>query len=139
MTKWYNANHKNTGIRYNDTPISIAAAREEKEDSDYCPSCHCNTVVKEESNDYCTHCKHVFNVKRDKEVETGQIVESDNMDDNEETLVSTMTPDPNEEFLNRGKVEPQGGLKALQDRGLKITSYTETDGAGRVLKKSRWT
>jgi hypothetical protein len=26
----------------------------------------------------------------------------------------------------------------LQDRGLKITNYTEKDGAGRPLKRNRW-
>ena len=53
-------------------------------------------------------------------------------------LVSTAVPDPTEEFLNKGKVEPQGAFKALQDRVIKITDYTETDGAGRTIKKSRW-
>jgi hypothetical protein len=51
-------------------------------------------------------------------------------------LVSTAVPDPTE-VLNKGKVEPQGAFKALQDRGIKITDYTETDGAGRTIKKSR--
>jgi hypothetical protein len=47
-------------------------------------------------------------------------------------------PDPNKAFVNKDKTEPQGVFKALQDRGIKITDYTETDGAGHVIKKSRW-
>ena len=60
------------------------------------------------------------------------------MDDNAETLVSTKTPDPNEAFYNKDNIELKGAFKTLQDRGLKITSYTETDGAGRPLKRNRW-
>ena len=106
-----------------------------------CPYCWCYTVIKEEFNDRCTRttCGRIFNIKReDKGVETGIIVENDNMDDNSETLVSTMTPDPNEAFYNKDKIEPKGTFKVLQDSGLKITSYTETDGAGRPLKRNRW-
>ena len=65
----------------------------------------------------------ILNIKRaDKGVETGIIVESDNMDDNAETLVSTKTPDPNEAFFNKHNIELQGSFNTLQDRGLKITS-----------------
>jgi hypothetical protein len=49
--------------------------------------------------------------------------------------VSTAVPDPTDEFLNKGKVESQGAFKALQDRGIKITDYTETDEAGRQLER----
>ncbi|MGI8831149.1 MAG: hypothetical protein ACR2IS_00770, partial [Nitrososphaeraceae archaeon] len=33
----------------------------------------------------------------------------------------------------------KGEPAELKRRGLKITNYTETDGAGRPLKKNRWT
>jgi hypothetical protein len=36
-------------------------------------------------------------------------------------------------------IEPEGAFKALQDKGIKITSYDERDGAGRPLKRNRWT
>jgi hypothetical protein len=35
-------------------------------------------------------------------------------------------------------IEPEGAFKALKDRVLKITNYTEKDGAGRPLKRNRW-
>jgi hypothetical protein len=59
------------------------------------------------------------------------------MDDNSETLISNL-PDTLDVYYNRGKVEPQGSFKALKDRVLKITNYTEKDGAGRPLKRNRW-
>lgn len=59
------------------------------------------------------------------------------MDDNSETLISNL-PDALDAYYRRGKVEPQGAFKALQDRGLKITNYTEKDGAGKPLKGNRW-
>jgi hypothetical protein len=59
------------------------------------------------------------------------------VDDNSETPISNL-PDALDVYYNRGKVEPPGAFKALQDRGLKITNYTEKDGAGRPLKRNRW-
>ena len=140
-TKWYEQNHKNEGIRYADTPIPIAAARDEREDRPMCPYCWCYTVIKEEFNDRRTRttCDRIFNIKQsDKGVETGIIVENDNMDDNAETLVSTAVPDPDQAYLNKDNIEPKGAFKVLQYRGLKITSYTETDSSGRPLKRNRW-
>ena len=34
--------------------------------------------------------------------------------------------------------EPEGTFKALKDKGIKITNYTEKDGKGRPLKRNRW-
>jgi hypothetical protein len=34
--------------------------------------------------------------------------------------------------------EPHGGLKALQDKGLRITSYVETDGSGAPITRRRY-
>jgi hypothetical protein len=31
--------------------------------------------------------------------------------------------------------QPRGGLKALQDRGLKISNYVETNGANRPIRE----
>ena len=144
-TKWYNENHKNTieDIMYADTPISIAAARQESNDRPkvYCPECQFDTIIKDGSGYRCTResCRHTFDIKHeDKKLQTGIIVENDNMDDNAETLVSTKTPDPDQAFYNKDNIEPQGAFKALQDRGIRITSYSETDGAGRPLKRNRW-
>ena len=142
-TKWYNENHNNKGNQYADRPI-VAAKEEftgEDEPKVYCPECQFDTVIKEEFNDRCTRttCGRIFNIKReDKEtVETGKIVESDNMDDNAETLVSEL-PDALDVYYGRSKPEYQGGIKTLHDRGLKITSYAETGGDGKPLKRNRW-
>ena len=35
-------------------------------------------------------------------------------------------------------IEPEGAFRALKDRGLKITNYTEKDGAGKPLKRNMW-
>jgi hypothetical protein len=47
-----------------------------------------------------------------------------------ETFVS-YSPEPDD--LLRKPIEIKGGLKALKDKGLKITNYVETDGKGRRL------
>jgi hypothetical protein len=114
---------------YNDI-VSISTP--EDDEDEYCPSCHCNTLVKYEDHVYCSRCKHTFDVKQ---VDTADIVESESMDDNPEPLVS-YTEDPNARFYNRGRVQPQGAFKSLQDKGIRLTSYTERDGAGRVT--SSW-
>ena len=69
MTKYYN----NKPNPYADIPISILTSEEEPDD--YCPSCHCDTVIKEEFNDWCTRCQRTFNVKQ--EVEASDIIESE--------------------------------------------------------------
>jgi hypothetical protein len=33
------------------------------------------------------------------------------------------------------ELEPRGGLKALQDKGLRITSYSEVDGSGAPISR----
>jgi hypothetical protein len=42
-------------------------------------------------------------------------------------------PEPND--LSKPEVEIKGGLKTLQDKGLNITSYTETGTDGRMKKR----
>jgi hypothetical protein len=54
---------------------------------------------------------------------------------NSETLVA-QPPTPGFDSVKiHHEIQPRGGLKALQDRGLKITSYSESDGAGRVVNR----
>ena len=132
-TKYYNSTHK-TGIRSTDTPIPISTARFEEVNTDiYCPSCHCNTVSRNESEDHCYLCGHTFNVKQ--EVDTGNIVESDNMDDNNETLISNL-PDALDAYYKDKEPEYHGGIKSLHDKGIHITSYTERTGDGHIT--SSW-
>jgi hypothetical protein len=127
-TKYYNNNKRPNP--YADIPISVSTS--EEDDDEYCPSCHCNTLVKYEDHIYCSRCKHTFDVRQ---VEVADIIESESMDDNPEPLVS-YSPDPNSRFYNRGRVQPQGAFSQLQDKGIRLTSYTERDGAGLVT--SSW-
>jgi hypothetical protein len=57
---------------------------------------------------------------------------------NTETLVAH-PPSPHDKDVRiKHELEPHGGLAALQAKGLKITSYTETDGAGRPIINRKW-
>lgn len=128
MTKYSNNNIK--AKEYADRPI--VATSEDDEPEEICPSCWCNTVIKGEFNDYyCTRCKHSFNVKQ--EVEAADIIESESMDSHNETLVSNL-PDANDTYYRKSKPEYQGAFSQLQGKGIRITSYVERDGAGRVTK-----
>jgi hypothetical protein len=49
---------------------------------------------------------------------------------NSETLISHVPTPGFESVKIHHEIEPHGGLKALQAKGLKITSYVETDGSG---------
>jgi hypothetical protein len=124
-TNYYRNNNRPNP--YNDI-ISISPP--EDDEDEYCPSCHCNTLVRYEDHIYCSRCKHTFDIKQ---IDTADIVESESMDDNPEGLVS-YTEDPDARFYNKGRVEPQGAFKALQDRGIRITSYIERSPSGRVTQ-----
>jgi len=55
---------------------------------------------------------------------------------NKETLVATVPDDPNAatSSTNLGRpLKVRGALKALQNKGIKIKNYNETDGAGRTI------
>jgi hypothetical protein len=54
---------------------------------------------------------------------------------NDETLISIVPDDPNEGVSTTyGKpVKVRGGLKELQNRGIKVTNYRETDGSGKTI------
>jgi hypothetical protein len=57
---------------------------------------------------------------------------------NTETLVSTNVPRPGFDTVRIDHTpEPHGGLKTLQEKGLRITNYSETDGAGRPINSNR--
>jgi hypothetical protein len=43
-----------------------------------------------------------------------------------------------EKYLAPKHIEPEGAFKALKDKGIKITHCEERDGAGRPIKKNRW-
>ena len=132
-TKYYSNNKPNP---YADIPISITAFNEDDEDEEViCDQCQViNYQTRGAEYEYhCKHCGHTLNVKQ--EVEIANIVESESMDDNPEPLVS-YGEDPDARFYKDKKPEYQGAFKALQDRGIHITSYTERSGDGRIT--SSW-
>jgi hypothetical protein len=129
MTKYFKDNTK--AKEYADRPIAIASSEDDYEEI-ICPSCRCNTVVRYEDHNHCSRCQYTFNVKQ--EVEAADIVESESMDSHNETLIANL-PDASDIYNNRRKVEPQGAFAELQRKGsIRITSYTERDGSGRVLR-----
>jgi hypothetical protein len=57
---------------------------------------------------------------------------------NTETLVS-IVPTPGFDNVRIDHTPtPKGGLKVLQDKGLRITSYVETDGSGAPITRRRY-
>jgi hypothetical protein len=129
MTKYYSNNNRPNP--YAGAPIPISTSEDDVEEI-ICSSCR---VINYQTrgDDYqhrCKHCGHTLDVKQ---VETADIVESESMDSHNETLVANL-PDANDIYHNRKKVEPQGAFKAMMDRGIHLTSYTERSGDGRVLR-----
>jgi predicted RNA-binding Zn-ribbon protein involved in translation (DUF1610 family) len=94
----------------------------------YCDNCHCTLVRLSDSNNqnesyYCNRCSIDYpdttNIRQQLKVTVP--------DRNTETLVSTT---PGQDYLNksvqiRKEQEIKGGLKALQQKGIKITNYKE--------------
>jgi hypothetical protein len=57
---------------------------------------------------------------------------------NTETLVA-QPPTPGFDSVKiHHELQPHGALARMQEKGLKITSYTETDGAGRPITNRRY-
>jgi hypothetical protein len=57
---------------------------------------------------------------------------------NTETLVSTVSTPGFDSVKIHHEPQPHGALARMQEKGLKITSYTETDGAGRPITNRRY-
>src|SRR5919107_3053528 len=58
---------------------------------------------------------------------------------NKETLVSIIDDDSNHQSTNYGRpLKVRGTLKALQDRGIQIKNYNETDGAGNNITHNKY-
>jgi hypothetical protein len=127
LTKYYSNNHRPNP--YADIPVPISTS-EDDYDEIICSSCQViNYQVRgDDTERHCKHCGHTLDVNR---VETADIVESESMDSHNETLISNL-PDASDIYNNRKKVEPQGAFKAMMDRGIRITSYTQRSGDGHV-------
>lgn len=121
-----------------DLPISVSAEEFEGEEEDkkeyICNHCRYSLAKIDEAGEYyCKHCSissypEVENVRSKHKLVTP-------IDLNTEPCLSYL-PEPND--LSKPEVEIKGGLKALQDRGLNITSYSETGSDGHMLKRRKW-
>ncbi|CAN5539996.1 hypothetical protein BH18THE2_BH18THE2_28500 [soil metagenome] len=134
-TKYYSGNKPNP---YADTPTPISDEYTKPDTIDFmCSYCQCKLLkMSDEGEYYCNRCSisqypDVEDVRSKTRITTPIGL-------NLEPCLS-YAPDPNEAFFNDNNPKPEGAFKALKDRGLKITNYTEKDGAGRPLKKNRWT
>ena len=117
-------------IKSKDDNIIISSEQYSGEDRPiyYCDNCHCTLVRLSDSNNqnesyYCNRCSIDYldtaNIRQQLKVTVP--------DRNTETLVSTT---PGQDYLNkrveiRKEQEIKGGLKALQQKGIKITNYKE--------------
>jgi hypothetical protein len=84
---------------------------------------------------YCNNCNIPFWPVKDKQPlrEKQRLTTPEGV--NKETLISVV-PDPNDNTSSTtyGKpVKVRGGLKELENRGIRIKNYRETDGAGKTI------
>lgn len=123
MTKYYEEQNRLEKIRQQkaDLPISISAERT-KEDKKryYCNYCQYNLVKIADDEWYCNHCKTSAYPQVEQLRSKCKITTPIGL--NMEPCLSYL-PEPND--LSKKPVEVKGGLKALKDRGIKITSYKE--------------
>ena len=136
MTKYYEEQQRIEKSRQQKEDAPIAISGEQFTESDklqyYCNYCQCNLIKMSEEEWYCNRCS-ISQFPTQEEVRSKSRI-STPLGLNLEPCLSYL-PDANP---TPKKVEPQGAFKTLQDRGLKITNYSERDGAGRVIKRIRW-
>jgi hypothetical protein len=139
MTKYHNDNEKNRLIK-DDTPISIA---EETISYDYdynkreyfCKHCSRKLFRLTDSSGknqsyYCNFCSIEFDLGAELRSKS-KLTVPDGV--NREAFVSTKFP---EYTVGKEPVEYKGAFKALQQKGIKITNYKETDKAGRYRRRT---
>ena len=124
MTKYFEEQNRIEKLRQQkaDLPITISGelTKEEKK-AYYCPYCSYKMVKISEEEYHCNHCKtsafpEYQNLRSKSKISTPIGL-------NLEPCLS-YSPEPYD--LSKPEVEVRGGLKALKDRGLKITNYKET-------------
>lgn len=141
MTKHYPDNYRKKITE--DTPVAIG-----KEHTNtgapgkkrfICPECRFPLTRLSEEEYYC-NTDHLSFYPNEDNIRTANRVSMPRTAEENPPLVSTKVPDPNEQYLNKDKIEPQWGLKAMSESSstIRITSISEKDGAGRTIKKSRW-
>lgn len=136
MTKYYKDNFRTEIDK--EVPIAILGEKFTKKDKPryICPECRLQLTRLSEEEYWCGR-DHLSFYPNEDNIRTASKVSMPRTTEENPPLVAHGI-DANEQYLNKDKVEPQGAFKLLQDRGLKITSYTETGSDGRPLKKSRW-
>ena len=137
MTKYYDqTTRKDKDV---DIPISISGEKFTKSDnpSYVCSYCRCKLIRLSDTEYYCNKDAISFYPNEDN-MRTANKISMPRTPEENPPLVSTKVPDPNEQYLNKDNMELTGAFKTLQDRGLKITSYSETGSDGRPLKRNRW-
>jgi hypothetical protein len=96
-----------------------------------------STKAKGEEEHYCNNCNIPFYPIRQQVREKHKLTTPEGV--NKETLVSIIDDDPNHQSTNYGRpLKVRGTLKALQDRGIKIKNYQETDGAGNNITHNKY-
>lgn len=101
-----------------------------------CSYCQCNLAKINEDEWYCNRCS-ISQYPKVEDVRSKSRITTP-IGPNLEPCLS-YAPDLNESSFAYKTPEIKGGLAELKRRGLKITNFTETDGACRPLKKNRWT
>jgi DNA-directed RNA polymerase subunit RPC12/RpoP len=141
MTKYKSHESRLDKLRQQKADLPIAVSSEEfegEEDNDnieyICKHCRRSLIkIHEEGEYYCNHCSISVFPEVDKDVRSKhKLVTPIGM--NLEPCLS-YPPDPNKEFFSDKQTEIKGGLKALQDKGVRITSYHETGSDGKLRRR----
>jgi hypothetical protein len=117
--------------------IDADSLDEEKNRVYICLYCRRDIIRISDEEYYCNNCEIPFWPIKQPLREKQKLTTPEGV--NTETLVSIIPDDPNEGFSTTyGKpIKVRGGLKELENRGIKIKNYRETDGAGRTIAHRR--
>jgi|SRR5215204_2501128 len=114
VTKWNN---------WTDERRVNISGEDDNPSSYYCNYCNHLLILtnREEKSYFCNTCEIESFPEKDSNRKKSKLI---TLNQNTETLISSI-PSGYENYKVKKKVEYKGGIKALADKGLKITSYTE--------------
>ena len=127
MTKYFQ--DKNRFEKNDDTPISVRNYEQMDSHKEFfCPYCQLKLSRLTDRSGlspswYCTKC--TIEYPDQSEVKSKSSLSTPRKSNNDNPLASTKFKEPT---VGKEPTEIKGGLKALQQRGIKITSYTEGKG-----------
>jgi hypothetical protein len=129
-------NNNNKRKKRNDQVV--ISTNEEYENRIYiCPRCRRYLVKISAEEHYCNNCNIPFWPIRQQMREKHKLTTPEGV--NKETFVATIPEDPIHQSTSYGRPpKVRGTLKALQDRGIKIKNYNETDGVGNTITHNRY-